>query len=164
MEPVSQLPVMLNPTLGPAVVIGGGKVALRKVRGLADAGFEVWVIAPEIDPVFQTLAGVRQTLEKFRPGHLEGAALVFACTNRRDVNAEIGRRARKAGVPVLVADAADESTFTSPAVARHDGLILAIATGGTDPGRARDVRDQLTTGLAGAAADCPSRRERAPDG
>ena len=159
METPKHLPVMLSPALGPAVVIGGGAVALRKVQGLVEAGFEVTVIAPEIDSAFQGLAGVRQTLEPFRPGHLHGAALVFACTDRREVNAEVGRLACEAGIPVLVVDAAGESTFTSPAVARKGGMILAVGTGGSDPGRARDVRDQLADAFASATAACPSRRE-----
>lgn len=163
MEAPKHLPVMLSPALGPAVVIGGGTVALRKVRGLVAAGFEVRTIAPEIDPAFQGLAGVRQTLEPFRPGHLHGAALVFACTDRREVNAEVGRLAREAGVPVLVADAAGESTFTSPAVARKDGMVLAVGTGGSDPGRARDVRDQLADAFSSVIEACPPRREGAGD-
>jgi siroheme synthase-like protein len=164
MDSPKQLPVMLSPNLGPAVVIGGGAVALRKVRSLVEAGFAVRVIAPEIDPAFQGLAGVRQTLESFRPEHLDGAALVFACTNRREVNAEVGRKAREAGVPVLVADAAAESTFTSPAVAREDGLVLGVSTGGADPGRARDVKDRLAEAFASAAAARPSRRGSVRDG
>jgi siroheme synthase-like protein len=158
MEHPRQLPVMLSPSLGPALVVGGGAVALRKTRSLVEAGFQVHVVAPAMDPGFQGLAGVRQTLAGFKPAHLAGAALVFACTHDRSINGDIGRRARAAGLPVLVADAGDEGTFSSPAVARHDGVTLAVSTGGADPGRARAIRDRLARALEQAAGDCPARR------
>ena len=155
---------MLSPSLGPAVVVGGGAVALRKAEALVEAGFEVRVFAPRIDPAFQGLANVRQTLEPFRPEHLAGAALVFACTDRREVNAEVGRLARAARMPVLVADAPHEGTFTSPAVARQEGLTLAVASGGVDPGRSRAIRDRLAAAFREAVAACPARRGSGVDG
>src|SRR5690606_20832392 len=92
-------------------------------------------------------------------------ALVIACTGSRDVNRHVGELARAAHIPVLVADAQDESTFTSPATLRDGDLQVAVSTGGADPTLAREVRERIVAALgpgwgAAVAAARKAREER----
>lgn len=154
-------PVMLVNWPGFALVVGGGSVALRKTRGLAAAGVTVRIVSPAFASGFTDLPGVSLVPARFSARHLRGATLVFACTNDRVVNRRVGLAARKRGVPVLVADAPDESTFVSPAVTRVGGVVAAISTGGASPALAASIRDAIRGVLDEAGRpDLPTLRER----
>src|SRR5215471_17853812 len=73
-------PIFLDLESRPVLVVGAGKVALRKTRGLIEAGARVTVIAPRHRPEFEALP-VRLVGRAFRPSDLAGAVLVFAATN-----------------------------------------------------------------------------------
>ncbi|MCC7363428.1 MAG: hypothetical protein IT303_03575 [Dehalococcoidia bacterium] len=157
----------LQAAAGPALVIGGGAIALRKVRNLVEGGFEVVVVAPVVTA---GLAGPGVTVIS-RP--FEGAditatprwSLVFACTDDRQVNRRAGELARAHGIPVVVADARDESTFFTPAVLRDGGAAVAVSTGGAGPALAAGLRDRIEAALgpgwgAGVAAARAARAAR----
>ncbi len=130
----------------PVVVVGGGPVAERKTRGLLAAGARVRLIAPQITSVLQKhieAGEVEWVTRPYRAGDVMGARLAFAATNDRAVNAAIARECRAAGIPVNVADSSAECAFTLPAVARRDGLTIAVNTAEHDPSRAARVRDRL---------------------
>ena len=149
------LMVALQPSLGRAVVVGGGRVATRKVHALAEAGFAVTVVAPFVASEIRGLVAVLVVERPFTASDIDGAALVFACTNDRAVNRGIGELARARGVPVLVADARAESTFFSVATLRVADLLVGVSTGGSGPGRAMRVRDRIAFALASGAFEEP---------
>lgn len=135
---------------GPALVIGGGAVAARKVRTLAEAGFDVTVIAPEVVQAIRESRGVTVIGRPFEQQDLGPGtryALVFACTDRREVNRAAGQLARARGIPVVVADAQDESTFFSPATVRDGELAIAVSTGGASPVLAQEIREKIVAAL-----------------
>jgi precorrin-2 dehydrogenase/sirohydrochlorin ferrochelatase len=140
-------PVVLRLTGRRCVVIGGGKVARRKVAGLLAAGARVQVIAPHFHPELQSLPGIKLTCRSFLPDDLAGAFLVFAATNDRLVNAAVAAAARQQGVLVNVADDPEESDFHLPAILQRGDLLLAISSGGGSPAFAAQLRDQLATKL-----------------
>ena len=137
----------LQPSLGRALVVGAGAVALRKVRALSEAEFEITVVAPRIDDGIRLAPHVRVVEREWQEGDLDGHALVFACTNLRDINRSIGEAARRRGLPVLVADRQEESTFFSPAVLRQGQVHIAVSTGGASPGLAKEIRSNIAEGL-----------------
>lgn len=135
-------PVFLDVAGKRAVVVGGGAVALRKTRGLIEAGAAVTVIAPRCDPAFDSLP-VHRLERGFEDDDLRDAALVFAATNVRELNRRIGELARARGIPANIADAPGECGFIVPARIHRDGLYIAISTGGEDPARAARARRKL---------------------
>ncbi len=154
-------PVMLVNWPGFALVVGGGAVGLRKTRGLVAAGIPARVVSPEFAAGFTGLPGVLLVAARYRASHLRGATLVFACTDDRAVNRRVGLAARKRGLPVLVADAPEESTFLSPAVTRAGGVVAAISTGGASPALAAAIRDAIHGALDHAGRpDLPALRKR----
>src|ERR1017187_1327204 len=96
-------PVFLNLKDRSVLVVGAGKVALRKTRGLLEAGARVTVVAPEWEPEFEALP-VRIVRRRFRASDLSNCALVFAATDDRLTNHRIGISAKGKGVFANIAD------------------------------------------------------------
>ncbi|MEF2276673.1 bifunctional precorrin-2 dehydrogenase/sirohydrochlorin ferrochelatase [Deinococcus sp. YIM 134068] len=126
----------------PALVVGGGPVALRRARTLLDAGLRVTVVAPDLLPEFGTLP-VRVERRAYRPADVEGQRVVVAATNREDVNDAVAGDARAAGLPVNHAGDAARGTLRFPAVAERGGVRVAVSTGRELPMLAQAVRERI---------------------
>src|SRR4051812_41844237 len=92
-RPMRHYPIFLDLQDRPVLVVGAGPVALRKTRGLLEAGARVTVVAPDALPEFADLP-VRLIRRPFRAADLAGAVLVFAATDDRNVNHRIGIAAK----------------------------------------------------------------------
>ena len=139
------------------LVVGGGEVAERKVRLLVEAGAEVHVVAPELNPWLAAREGgsVTWAATQFDASQLAGAALVVAATNDAAVNALVSEAARAANVFANVVDDAERSSVIVPAIVDRSPLVIAISSGGVAPVLARLVRERievLVDGSFGALA------------
>jgi uroporphyrin-III C-methyltransferase/precorrin-2 dehydrogenase/sirohydrochlorin ferrochelatase len=155
-------PLVLDLTGRRAVVVGGGAVALRRARGLLEAGALVHVVAPSVLPELAA-ADVVVHRRAYADGDLARAWVAHACTGDPAVNAAVAAEAERRQVPCARADAAAGGTARTPAVARSAGLLVAVTTdpeGGADPHRARAVRDAVAALLD--AGELPVRRHRRP--
>lgn len=135
-------PIFLDLRDLPVLVVGAGKVALRKTLGLVEAGARVTVVAPQWEPGFASLS-VRMVKRRFRIGDLAGARLVFAATDDRRTNRRIGMAARNQGILANVADSAEECGFLVPARVTRGNLQIAVSTGGVNPRMAKHLRQKL---------------------
>ncbi|HZT34132.1 MAG TPA: bifunctional precorrin-2 dehydrogenase/sirohydrochlorin ferrochelatase [Bryobacteraceae bacterium] len=143
-------PVFLDLDGKRVLVVGAGKVALRKTRGLVEAGARVTVVAPRWEAAFEQMA-VELRRRKFRASDLRGAALVFTATDDRAVNRAVGEAARRQGIPANVADAPAECGFLVPARVRRGAVQIAISTSGRDPRRAAELKRRIAEWLASQA-------------
>lgn len=128
------------------VVVGGGLVALRKIRSLLYCGARIRVISPVAVAEIRTLAQEGDIVWKerrYESGDLEGAFLVFAATNQPDVQQKVALEAREHGVLLNSADDPGACDFQVPAQVRRGDLLLTIATGGASPALAKQIRKQL---------------------
>lgn len=126
------------------VVVGGGKVALRKVRDLLGAGADVRVISPELTPDLLKLKGqdrIKHSARQFRPSDLKGAALVVAATSDMEANRKVAAHA--GAVPVNVVDMPELCGFIVPASVKRGPLTIAVSTSGASPAMARAIKDSL---------------------
>jgi uroporphyrin-III C-methyltransferase/precorrin-2 dehydrogenase/sirohydrochlorin ferrochelatase len=140
-------PVLLDLTGRRVLVVGGGQVALRRARGLVEAGALVHVVAPEVVPELAALpgpdgVGVAVHQRRYADGDVAGAWLVHACTDDPAVNASVAAEAEWRQVPCVRADSAAGGTARTPAVARSGGLTVAVNADG-DPARAAVLRDEV---------------------
>jgi len=136
-------PIMLDLRDRLAVVVGAGPVGLRKVEGLLAAEARVMLIDSQPpDQAVPEAVDVRS--ESYRPDMLDGAAVVFACTDHPELNSRIAADARAAGALVNVADVPNECDFYAASVVRRGDVVLAIGTGGTSPGMAAWLRKHLS--------------------
>ncbi len=128
------------------VVVGGGRVAERKVESLLACGAAVTVIAPKLTCKLQELAadgGITHEAREYRRGDIAGAALAFVAVDHPDVSASATDEAREAGVPVNVVDRPEMCSFILPSVLRRGRLTIAVSTGGASPAWARKIRERL---------------------
>jgi precorrin-2 dehydrogenase/sirohydrochlorin ferrochelatase len=136
-------PIMLDVTDRLVVIVGGGSVAVRKARGVLEAGAKrVRCVAAEIDPAMPP--PVQRVAEQYDARHLDGAGLVFAATDTREVNDAVVRDAQARGALVSRADhdEARPGDFTTPAKLRQGPVTVAVSAGGS-PSLAVLIRDGL---------------------
>src|SRR3954447_7109291 len=135
-------PVFLDLKDRPVLVVGAGKIALRKTRGLLEAGARITVVAPEWEPEFEDLA-LRLIRRRFRASDLAGAFLVFAATDDRQTNHRIGIAAKGRGLFANIADSAEECGFIVPARAHRGDVHIAISSGGENPRLSAELRKKI---------------------
>ncbi len=137
-----QYPVNLALDGRQCLVVGGGRVALRKVEGLLACGGRVTVVAPVIDA---ELRGLPVTLVEraWQPEDLNGMWLVIAATDDPAVNGAVYAEGERRGVWVNGADDPANCSFTLPSVVRRGDLQVTVSTGGRSPALATWLRRRL---------------------
>ena len=140
------LPLFMQLRAQPVVVVGGGRIAVRKVELLRKSGAQITVVSPELREELQRLASsgeIRHIPERFAEAHVEGATIVVAATNDHDVNVAVSGASRARKIPVNVVDNPALSTFIFPAIVDRSPIIAAVSSGGESPVLARRVREQI---------------------
>jgi siroheme synthase-like protein len=155
---VSPYPVFVDASRCRVLVVGGGAVATRKVRGLVLAGGRPAVVSPRLTPELESLVrehALAHHARGYEPADVRGAHLVFACTDRAEVNARVSADAEAAGALANLADDGEGSSFHVPAVVRRGDVVVALSTGGASPLLARRLKERLeevvTEGVGRAA-------------
>ena len=142
----SYYPIFLDVSDRKCVVVGGGEVALRKVKALVDHAACVEVISPELCPELDGMAkrGEVQVLcRDYEAGDLAGAVLVVVATDDGNLNARVAEEAKAAGVLTNTVDDPRHCDFIVPSYLRSGDVTIAISTGGKSPALARKIRTEL---------------------
>lgn len=139
----------------PVLVAGGGRVAARRARALADDGALVTVVAPRLCESLVDLVLNDAVTWRGRGvvhGDLDGMWLVQAATDDADLNAQVCRWATQQRTWSVCASAVELGTARTPATARHAGLVIGVTSqGAPDPTRVAAVRDRLAETLTTTA-------------
>ncbi len=139
-------PVSLDLAGRRCLVIGGGRVAARKVGGVIACGASVTVVSPELTPGLAAMAAAGDLVWLARPyeqGDLAGFFLVIAATDDQQVQERVHAEAEQLGVLLNVADVPRYCNFILPATVRRGDLTVSISTGGRSPALARALRLEL---------------------
>jgi uroporphyrin-III C-methyltransferase/precorrin-2 dehydrogenase/sirohydrochlorin ferrochelatase/precorrin-2 dehydrogenase/sirohydrochlorin ferrochelatase len=133
------------------LVVGGGAVALRKVRVLLDFGACVKVVAERMEPELSMLAQPKVILceRKFSEDDLEGCAMVIAATEDDAVNHEIAELSKAHGIPINAVDRQEDCTFIFPSYVREQNLVGAISSSGNSPLLTQYLKKKLARELTG---------------
>jgi precorrin-2 dehydrogenase/sirohydrochlorin ferrochelatase len=140
------IPIFLDVTGRECVVVGGGEVALRKVKALLEAGAHVTVVSPRVSPQLESLAArglVKHVAREYECGDIRGCVLAYAATDDPKLHRELAAEARALGILINVVDVLELCTFISPAVVNRGELQIAISTGGASPAFAARLRRAL---------------------
>lgn len=148
----SYYPVFLDIAGKRCVVVGGGQVALRKVKTLLEYGAKVEVISPELCPELAAITEISVRHRQYQPGDLKGAFLAIVATNNHEINHRIAGEARSQGVLVNVVDDAEYCDFILPSLVRRGDMTIAVSTAGRSPALARKLRTRLEQDFGGEYA------------
>jgi len=142
----SYYPVFLNIKGRKCVVVGGGQVALRKVRTLLEHGANVEVISPDLCSELNDLAENKEIhviRRNYQVGDLEGTLIAIAATDDYNINLSVASEAEETAVLVNVVDDPDNSDFIVPSSICRGDVTIAISTAGRSPALARKIRTRL---------------------
>jgi siroheme synthase-like protein len=156
-NPVPVLPVSLLVQGRRCLVVGGGKIALRKVGHLLDAEADVMVAAPEIVDELRewVVAGrVAHIARAFSVDDVTGCYLVYAATDSEEVNASVIDACKEQGVLCSAIDSNwPRGDLVMPAITRKAGLTVSVATGGRSCTEARVIKERIADMLDGLGED-----------
>jgi len=139
-------PVFLNLKDRLCIVIGGGKVAERKVENLLKVKAKIKVISPELTFKLKKLVEegkIEWEKRKYQKGDLNSAWLVIEATNDPEVQKEIYKEAEERHIFCNVVDVPELCSFIVPSIIKRGPLIIAISTSGVSPAVARRLRETL---------------------
>ena len=128
------------------VVVGGGRIAARKIEPLLELGADVLVVAPVVNDEVRAWADQGRcsvVVRAFGPDDLDGVQLALTATDDPAVNRAVFEAAEARGIWVNSADDPDNCSFTLLSVVRRSDLVVAIGTGGRSPALAAYLRRTL---------------------
>lgn len=147
----SLLPIALRLEGRRCLVVGGGPVALSKVRSLRACGAEVAVVATVACEGLRSLADLDAAVELFerpyREGDVRGAWLVVAATGDPSVDGLVSDDAHRQQTFVNAVDDIEHASAYLTAVVRRDPVLVAISTSGASPAMASWLRRRLSSEL-----------------
>lgn len=129
---MNQFPVNLNLAGKPVLVVGAGRIALRKTEQLLACDAAVTVLAPKVHDGFAALP-VTVVRREYASNDVSGYRLVITATANREVDQLIHDEAEALGIWVNSADDPDRCSFTLPATVRRGELLITISTAGASP-------------------------------
>lgn len=128
------------------VVIGGGTIAQRKVKELLKTKCNLELFAKEIDPGlarYMDERKVKYSEHAFDEEQLEGAFMVLAATDNREINRKISDYCQERNILVNVVDERDDSNFLSNSTVRRGDLMIAVSTNGKAPALAARLMREI---------------------
>lgn len=128
------------------VVLGGGHVALRKVKGLLDAKAKVTVISPEIVAELAKLVEEKRIIWQkkcYEQGDLDDFTLAICAIGNEKINVEVQREAKQKKVILNVVDRLEFCDFALPAKIRRGDLLVTFSTNGKSPALAKYLRCKM---------------------
>jgi uroporphyrin-III C-methyltransferase/precorrin-2 dehydrogenase/sirohydrochlorin ferrochelatase len=144
------LPTFFDLQSRPVAVIGGTAMALQRTRLLLEAGATVTIFARTLHPDLAELVlegKIRWQAEDVQDSDLHEQRLAFIATGDAVTDAEAAERARRASVPVNVADRPELCDFIMPAIVERGEVTVGISTGGASPMLARSLRARVEATL-----------------
>lgn len=147
-ESLGRFPIFIDISCKRVVVVGGGKIAARRVGVLRAFAKKIFVVAPEISTEIRVFSGIEWAARPFESTDIQGAHMVLAATDSRSLNHKIFQLCRENRVPVNVCDCKDECDFFFPAIFSNDRFVGGlISKNGSDhrgvKEKAAEIRDFL---------------------
>ena len=149
-------PVSLDLKAERCVIIGGGKVAERKVTSLVNAKAIITVVSPDLTKSLRQMVKrkkIKYINDYFDKRYLDKAFLVIGATNNAKINHYVFEAAAKENKLVNVVDSPDKCNFLIPSVMKQGDLLISISTGGKSPALAKKIRKQLENQFGKAYRD-----------
>ena len=151
------LPININIENKRILIIGGGRVGLHKAQILARFTDTATVISPTFKEGFDALP-FTLVRKEYEPEDLDGAFMVYICTENGELNRLIKQDAQQRGVLASVCDSPSLCDFTSPAIFRKDNLTVSVASDARDVRRSMQIRDAIAENFDFIEQNAPAPR------
>ena len=141
-------PINLNLKDKKVLIVGAGRVALRKFERLLETGAQIKIVSPKFNQGFEVYLN-QHSLQynflkrKFEENDLIGKFLVFAATDKPELNERIALLARGRNILVNLIDQAELSDFTVPAAVNRGELLLTASSGSNLPALSKNIKEKL---------------------
>lgn len=140
----SHFPLYIDITDKHILVVGAGKIAIRRIQTLLKFQTDITVAAPEIHPEILALASYISVIKReYKTEDLAGRDIVLACTDSGEVNRRIADECRERGILVNTADNKELCDFYFPSVIVKDEVVIGINAGGKDHRIVKETREYL---------------------
>jgi len=143
---MAYLPVFIDIKDKECLVIGGGRIALHKVRVLLDFEGTVRCVAREFSDALMELAKGNDNLileeREYTTEDLDRSYLVIAATDRGEVNAEVSKYCREHRIPVNAVDDKENCGFIFSSYLKEQNLVAAFSSSGNSPLLTQYLRDR----------------------
>lgn len=139
-------PIFVKIKAKECLVVGGGRVAERKVKTLLRYGASIKIISPTVTSELQNIAmkgTIKWTARPYSQGDLDGAFLVIAASDSQEINKAVYEEAESKGLLVNVVDRPAFCRFIVPAISESDGLTLAFSSGGKSPAVIKKIKTEI---------------------
>ena len=124
------------------LIIGGGKVALRKAEKILLFGADITVISPQICKELEALP-VKRMYRKFKDTDIDTAFFVIYAADAHDLAEHIAVLCRERNIPLNSVDDIENCSFIFPALAVKDSITISISTGGSSPVFAKYLKERI---------------------
>jgi siroheme synthase-like protein len=148
-------PILIDLRRFPCLVVGGGKVALRKTKSLLEFNAKVTVVSPKICKeltALSKLGKIRIIKKPYSRGFIKSHKIVFSATDNPEINRIVSRDCRDKGVLLNVADGPSWCDFILPANLKRGDLIVSVSSQGKAPFLAKETKRKLSAYLPPSAA------------
>lgn len=149
-------PVLIDLRKFPCLVVGGGRVALRKVLSLLEFKATVTVVSPRFCKELIALSArgkIAIVRKKYSADRIEGHKIVFSATDNPQINRTVGADCRRAGIPLNAADNPALCDFILPAIVRRGYLTISVSSQGKAPFYTKEMKRRLNEAIPPAAGD-----------
>ena len=137
-------PIMINLENKLVSVVGGGRVALRKVKKLLEYNCYIQVISPEFTEEFQKLGeAVKLIKEEYAPERIRKSSLVIAATSSKAINQRVSEYCREHNILCNVVDDIELSDFIVPASIKRGDLTISVSTMGKSPSLSAKIKKEI---------------------
>ncbi len=146
---MSYLPLFIETTGKKCLIVGGGKVASRKLIPILKAKMKVTLISPEIieeiELNFHKNNNLKIIKRKFEPEDIKGQFLIIAATNEKTTNQKIAKLSKDNNILVNMAEDSLSGNTLIPSVVDRDPIKIAVSSGAASPILTRLVKTKLET-------------------
>ena len=145
-QTMSYYPILLELGGKKVLVVGGGRVAQRKIETLLEYGALIFIISRELTPNLKRLVEDKKITRlgtDFREQDLDEAFLVIAATDDKRLNHKISESAQKRGQLINAVDQPVDCNYIVPSIVKKGDLLIAISTSGKSPALAKKIREKL---------------------
>lgn len=125
------------------LVVGGGVVALRKIEKLLPFNPNITVVSPKVHKEILSIENINIIKRKFDFNDLKEKSFVITATDDKVLNKEIYNSCKENNIPVNTVDDKDNCSFIFPALAKNNGVTVAISTSGKSPLYAKYLRKKI---------------------